>query len=107
MPTNCSNDDLKPLAACRDLTQLQLTSDQITDAGVEHLKGLTQLKTIMLRSTAMSAEEINAWRAALPNCQIVTPTIRPANGFVDGPGGYRSQPAGCAADRRQAPSAPR
>ena len=53
---------------------LNLGSTQITDAGLEHLKGLTSLTTLYLANTKITdaglAERLAEIKAALPNCVI-------------------------------------
>lgn len=57
----------------KGLTQLQmLTLDgtQVTDAGLEHLKGLVQLQMLDLRDTRVTDEGVKRLQQALPNCKI-------------------------------------
>ena len=68
----CTNDELKGLAACERLTSLSLSSPKITDAGLEHLKGLTKVTSISISTSGTTTEGIAALRAALPNCRITT-----------------------------------
>ena len=67
---NSTNDDLKLLAACERLTSLQISSPKITDAGIEHLKGLSKLTSMTIVSSGFTPEVITSLRAALPNCRI-------------------------------------
>ena len=43
---------------------------EVLEAGLEHLKGLTNLKTLQLRSTQITDAGIAELRQALPNCNI-------------------------------------
>ena len=52
------------------LEELFLDSTQITDAGLEHLRGLTQLRTVDLRNTQVTDKGVNELKKALPNCEI-------------------------------------
>jgi hypothetical protein len=47
-----------------------LDSTQVTDAGLEHLKGLTQLQTLWLGSTHVTDEGVRQLSRVLPNCRI-------------------------------------
>jgi hypothetical protein len=57
----------------RELTQLQylhLTRTEITDAGLVHLKGLTNLQTLGLEGTKVTEVGVNDLQKALPDCKI-------------------------------------
>jgi hypothetical protein len=43
---------------------------QITDAGLEHLKGLKNLKAVNLRATKVTDAGVADLQKALPNCKI-------------------------------------
>jgi peroxiredoxin len=97
--TNCTNDELKLLSACERLVSVQVQSAKITDEGLEHLKAIPKLATVMLSSTSAVTEAgIAALKAASPNVRVtklsgpgtppsrtVTATSRPAT---------KGQPAG-------------
>ena len=51
-------------------TNLILHETQVTDAGLEHLKGPTSLEWLFLDNTQVTAEGREMLRKALPNCQI-------------------------------------
>ena len=42
----------------------------MTDAGLQHLKGLTNLQTLELDNTQVTATGLTDLRKALPDCQI-------------------------------------
>lgn len=85
LESNNTNDDLKVLAACERLTSLQIGSSKITDAGIEHLKGLSKLATITISASGLTPEGIAALRTALPNCRITS--FGGGGGGRGGPGG--------------------
>jgi hypothetical protein len=61
------------LGQIRDLKQLQeleIAYGDVTDAGLEHLKHLTQLKPINLWHTGFTKQSIAELRNALPNCEV-------------------------------------
>ena len=43
---------------------------QITDAGLVHLKGLTNLRTLYLYGTQITDADIADLKKALPNCRV-------------------------------------
>ena len=47
----------------------------VSDAGLEHLKGLTQLQTLLLDNTKVSDAGVEKLRWALPKCQIEPQTM--------------------------------
>lgn len=57
----------------KGLTQLQwlnLEETRVTDVGLQHLKRLTQLKKLDLMGTPVTAAGIKGLQNALPNCKI-------------------------------------
>ena len=42
----------------------------MTDAGLEHLKGLMQLQRLVLRNTKVTDAGVRDLQKALPNCKI-------------------------------------
>ncbi|NLE37776.1 MAG: hypothetical protein GX621_07105 [Pirellulaceae bacterium] len=52
------------------LSRLCLRGTRITDAGLEHLKGLTRLETLDLRDTPVTDEGVRRLQHALPDCRI-------------------------------------
>ena len=46
--------------------------EQITNAGLEHLKGLTELQDLLIHCTKTTNTGIAKLQKALPNCKIVT-----------------------------------
>ena len=53
------------------LQKLDLGHTQATDAGLEHLKGLTSLRLLELHDTQVTDEGVNDLKKALPKCKIV------------------------------------
>jgi Leucine-rich repeat (LRR) protein len=53
-----------------NLTELDLYDTQVTDAGLEHLKGLTSLTKLSLSRTPITDAGLAEIKAALPNCDI-------------------------------------
>ena len=49
---------------------LDLFDAQVTDAGLVHLKGLTQLQELYLVDTKVTDEGVKKLQQALPNCKI-------------------------------------
>jgi hypothetical protein len=47
-----------------------LLGTQVTNAGLEHLKGLSNLKTLFLEHSKVTDDGIMKLRQALPNCKI-------------------------------------
>ncbi len=54
----------------RPVIELRLSYTKITDAGLVHLKGLTNLKTLWLFSTKVTDAGVKKLQAALPKCKI-------------------------------------
>ena len=57
--------------ALKQLKRLSLVGSGLTDAGIKHLAGLTNLESLDLRRTKASAAGIAELQKALPGCQIV------------------------------------
>jgi hypothetical protein len=69
-----------------NLRELDLAGSQVTDAGLEHLYGLTALEHLDLADTDVTERAIRALAVHLPNCEIFTE-------YADfGPGGL--EPSG-------------
>jgi len=52
------------------LRSLGLSRTQVTDAGLEHLTGLTNLEKLWLANTQVSDEGVKKLREALRDCEI-------------------------------------
>ncbi len=52
------------------LTDLALGVNPITDADLEHLKSLSNLKKLTIKGTKVTSQGVEALRLALPNCRI-------------------------------------
>ena len=66
-----SNGMVEFLEPLTNLTTLNLTGAKLTDTGLERLRVLKKLKTLQVVRTRVSAEGIQAFRAAVPNCEII------------------------------------
>ena len=53
-----------------NLKSLDLSRTQVTDAGLEHLKGLTKLVSLTLLNTKVTSAGVQDLQKALPNCKI-------------------------------------
>ena len=61
---------LEHLQGITSLTTLWLQHTLVTDAGLEHLKGLTSLTKLYLGQTQITDAGLAKIKAALPNCKI-------------------------------------
>ena len=61
---------LEHLKGLTHLKILYLADTQVTDAGLEHLKGLTKLQLLWLFGTKVTVEGVEKLQQALPNCKI-------------------------------------
>jgi hypothetical protein len=68
--TGLAGYDYASLGAKTDLTVLQMANSEVTDAGVEHLRGLTRLRRLDLSDTAITDASIPVL-AALPALEDV------------------------------------
>ncbi len=57
-------------AATRTCATAWLDETRVTDAGLEGLKGLTNLPRLMLYGPPVTAESVKKLQEALPNCKI-------------------------------------
>ena len=64
--TDAGLEHLKGLA---NLRVLQLLNTKVTDAGLEHLKGLTSLRDLHLWNTQVTDDGVKELQEALPNCK--------------------------------------
>ena len=58
------------LMGLTNLHELSLRNNQITDAGLVHLKGLTELNELDLRRTKVTEAGVTKLKEPLPNCLI-------------------------------------
>jgi hypothetical protein len=63
---------LEHVAGLTNLKTLHLYETQVTDAGLEHLSGLTSLKNLFLHNTQTTSEGRAKLQIALPNCRIIS-----------------------------------
>ena len=68
--TQITDAGLQHLKGLTKLRELRLYT-QITDAGLEHLEGLTNLESLFLGGTHLTDEGVKQLGKALPNCDIV------------------------------------
>lgn len=52
------------------VTDLRLTNKHVTDKGIEHLKGLSQLQVLSLDNTQVTDKGVSELQQALPKCEI-------------------------------------
>ena len=65
-----SDEALNGIDCLRNLRILVLSSDRITNAGLQHVKRLTHLKTLCLSGTKITDQGVAELQKALPNCRI-------------------------------------
>ena len=61
---------------CVALHQQYLNNTQVTDAGLENLKGLTNLTDLFLNNTQVTDAGVKELQKALPNCHIDRRPVR-------------------------------
>ena len=66
--------DLAPLVELPALEDLRLTDCRINDAAVDTLKKLTNLRTLNLNGTGMSADAIGKLQRSLPHNPVIAPS---------------------------------
>ncbi len=78
-----SDDQLRRLAPLQKLTILWLVIGvPVSDAGLEHLRPLTNLKILGLLKTQVTAAGVAKLQQALPNCKIEWTAAKPVAGGV-------------------------
>ena len=65
------DDEASDLKALENLVHLDVSLTQITDAGLEHLEGLTKLEWLSLIDTQVTPEGVKKLKKALPECVIL------------------------------------
>lgn len=68
--TGVRDEDLKHVAACETLVDLDLSHNPISDEGLKHLHGLRNLRFLNLTNVDVSVEAVDALQAALPELSI-------------------------------------
>jgi len=69
--TRLADGDLAEIAKCKNLSELRLTSNPITDAALVHLKAMHTLRLLNLTNSKNITEAgVKALAAALPRCRI-------------------------------------
>ena len=68
--TQVTDAALEHLKGLTNLQELQLHCPQVTYAGLEHLKGLTSLQRLVLDRTQVTRAGVSELKRALPNCEI-------------------------------------
>jgi hypothetical protein len=67
---NIADAGLAHLKGLTELRELILRGTKVTDAGLRHLHGLTALRKLDLRHTKVTAAGVRALQEALPRVQI-------------------------------------
>ncbi len=70
--TQVTDAGLEHLKGLTSLQTLDLGDTFVSDAGLEHLKGLTSLQNLSLWDTKVTDEGVKKLQQALPNCEIRT-----------------------------------
>lgn len=65
-----SDAGLRHLKGLTNLAQLNLRATPATDAGLVHIKGMRQVSELNLAETHVTAKGVAKLKAALPNCNI-------------------------------------
>ena len=65
-----TDDGLVHLKGLTNLQFLSLSRTKVTDAGLVHLKGLTKLQYLHLSDTKVTDEGVKKLKQTLPNCEI-------------------------------------
>jgi hypothetical protein len=68
--TNCTNDDVKLLAACERLTGVQIMSPRINDESVEHFKVLPKLASVTITTSGITETGLAALKSARPSLRV-------------------------------------
>jgi hypothetical protein len=68
VPNRIGLEHLKSLT--KYLQCLDLEDTKVTDAGLEHLNGLTKLQVLNLRKTKVTDAAVKKLQQKLPNCKI-------------------------------------
>jgi len=69
--TDLIDDDLKVIARCEDLHGLSVADSSITDRGLEHLKGMPNLRRLKLTGCDVSDEAVAALAETLPRLEEI------------------------------------
>lgn len=67
---------LQHLSGLAKLESLDLSETQVTDAGLHDLRNLDSLKELLLMDTSVSNEAAESLRRQLPDCDIVTGSLK-------------------------------
>ncbi len=68
--TNAGDATIKRLSENPNLTDLSISYTKVTDEGFAHLQAIKGLKVIWVRDTRVTANAIESFRAAVPECRI-------------------------------------
>jgi hypothetical protein len=68
--TKVTDARLEHLKGLSRLQQLTLNGTKVTDAALKHLKGLSQLQMLWLHNTQVTSKGVRKLEQALPKCQI-------------------------------------
>ena len=70
LPDQVTDAGVKHLHGLTQLRTLWLNHTRVTDAGLEHLKGLSQLQELFLDERGVTDTGVMKLHQALPNCEI-------------------------------------
>ena len=88
--TQVTDAHLEHIKGLSELQTLWLSNTQISNRGIKPLKELTQLEELFLDDTQVSDEGINELNEALPNCGIVYSVDRRSSKRPHGDEGHRN-----------------
>jgi hypothetical protein len=79
--TQVTDAGLECLKGLSQLYELSLNDTTVTDAGLEYLRGLTNLKLLFLDRTHVTDEGVKQIRQALPKCECSNYSFNPPDIF--------------------------
>jgi Leucine-rich repeat (LRR) protein len=71
MDTKVTDAGLRHLNGLTNLRSLNLSNTQVTNAGLEYLNGLSNLRDLDLRTANVTEEGAKKLQQALPNCKKI------------------------------------
>ena len=70
LDTKVGDAGLRHLRALTNLEELDLEGTKVTDAGMKDLEGLAKLRSLVLFRTRVTPEGENSLQKALPDCSV-------------------------------------